>query len=110
MPTNPRAAFEDVLLAERVVSRIAKAKTFAEAKTELLAYLEKEGWKLSSKTLKIPYATSPDGTLRLWFKTQAIYYTQGTDHTMGAARSIHSDDIRKMSPEQFMKQLESWVA
>lgn len=105
---NPRTAFEEVLLAERVAVRIAKSKTFAEAKAELLAYLEKEGWKLSSKTLKIPYATSPDGTIRLWFKAQAIYYTQGTDHNMGAARSIHSEDIRKMSPEHFMKQVERW--
>ena len=105
MATNPRLAFESALLAERVV-RIAKAKTYADAKTELLNYLEKEGWKVSGKTLKIPHATSPEGTLRLWFKPQAIYYTKGTDHSMKDARSIHSDDIRKMSPEQFVKQVE----
>lgn len=88
----------------------AKRPTFDVAKKALLEHLGKEGWKLSSPSLKIPHATNRDGTVRLWFKTQAVYMSltsPGLTHTMDNARSIHAD-IRDMTPEQFMSYVEKW--
>jgi len=93
-------------LAEHIVERYAaRARTYAQAREEILDYLDKEGWKLSSKTLRIPHATSPDGNFRLWFKTQAVYHTFADPgyHRFGDARSLSYDlDIRRMSPEKFL--------
>ncbi len=86
--------------------------TFAAARKVLLEGLAALGWSISSPSLKVPHATSPGGTLRLWFKPQAVYYTSTRDtntfqvegtridstlmrHTLGEARCISYDlDIR----------------
>ena len=71
-------------------------KTFMAARAELLAHLRAIGWAVSGP-LKVPHATSPDGSTRLWFKTQAVYLSTGNSHTLGDARSLWVD-IRKVSP------------
>jgi hypothetical protein len=81
--------------------------TFAEAKTALMEHLRSAGWKMSGP-LKVPHATSPCGKLRLWFKSQAIWYDYDSDprttiggRSLGTARSTH-DDVRSMSPADFV--------
>lgn len=90
-------------------------RTFDQARVEILDHLQKLGWAVNP-TLKIPHATSPNGHVRLWFKKQAVYFTdlageqlsRGSDppatrHDFGDARTIsYSLDTRKLDPEQFM--------
>jgi hypothetical protein len=84
-------------------SLLEKAKTFPEARAEMLDGLAKKGWKVKGE-LKIPHATSPDGDVRLWFKTQAVYFSLGKGHDFKNARTLSYDlDIRKMSPEDLEK-------
>lgn len=79
----------------------AKAKTYGDAQKGIIGHLEKKGWKVKTG-LKVPYATSPDGETRLWFKSQAVYFTQGKFHDFKNARTMSYDlDIRKMEPEEF---------
>ena len=77
--------------------------TFKQARYALLTYLREHGWTVSD-ALKVPHATSPDGRYRLWFKPQAVYYTNAQEvgpgrsgHTFGNARSLWVD-IRETSP------------
>lgn len=93
-------------MAERVARKFLAKKTFQAARDEILAHLKSKGWKIK-EGLKIPYATSPDGDFRLWFKTQAVYYTSGNDHSFKGARSIHTD-IRDMTPEKFLTYAQRW--
>jgi len=78
----------------------AASRTYAQAQAEILAHLRARGWTVRSD-LKIPHATSPDGELRLYFKPQAVYYTQGNRHEFKNARSTWVSDIRKLTPAQF---------
>ena len=88
----------------------AKARTFLEARNELMAFLASKHWKLSDKTLKVPYATSPNGEVRLWFKAQAVYFTEGHGHSLNNARTLSYDlDIRKTTPEQFYHSVEKML-
>lgn len=93
--------------------RVKKPKrpTFNAARAEILDYLDKKGWDVKSN-LKVPHATSPMGDVRLWFKSQAVYYTfnnsprrrrVGSGHPMKAAMSLNMD-IRDMSAEDFVRQ------
>lgn len=92
----------------------AAHRTYATAKVEIFDELTRAGWTLSSRTLKTPHATSPDGSLRIWFKPQAIHFTRtgpGSSHVpgethhrhdAGEARAISYDlDTRKLTPEEF---------
>ncbi len=94
--------------------KVKKAKTYDIAKTDILTYLGQNGWKVvtrnpSMQPMKVPHATSADGKLRLWFKTQAVYFTQGDRHEFGNARSVAYDlDIRKMEPAAFTSQISKW--
>jgi len=86
----------------RSVRRNGKTPTFQAAKNAVMAYLEGQGWRVSG-ALKVPHATSPDGVVRLWFKPQAVWASvdqQGRSHTLGEARSVHSD-IRAETPAGF---------
>jgi len=100
---NQRKAFEHTLLVDRIATRFAKSKTFSEARTGLMDYLAKEGWKLSDRSLKVPHATSPDGDLRIWFKPQAIWFSVGGRHNLQGARSIHTD-IRHTEPVKVVEE------
>lgn len=94
-------------IAERMARLVEGEKTFVAARQEILDYLKGQGWELSG-ALKIPHATSPGGDLRLWFKAQAVYYTEG-HHTFGDARALSYDlDIRKLDGASFLKLLQRW--
>ncbi len=101
-PARARAAFLGV--------SEAKQPTYDEARAAFMAYLKTQGWTVIDG-LKIPYAEHPDGGLRLWFKKQAIYYTTAKQHgekemrSFGNAHSAWVSDIRKMSPEATLKDI-----
>ncbi len=95
----------------------SKQRTFIDARLDIIYLLEDRGWKVS-KALKIPHATSPDGSLRLWFKPQAVWYTAfqeqgpesysrggGKRHDYGDAHSLWFD-IRTVSNEEFLGQIQ----
>lgn len=76
-------------------------KTYAQAKSDILKHLATEGWQVSDASLKVPHATL--GNLRLYFKAQAVYFTQGERHTLGDARTVSYDlDTRKLTCEEFV--------
>lgn len=77
-------------------------RTFAQARAEILQYLGSQGWHLSGP-LKVPWAESPRRGLRLWFKAQAVYASEGSYHTLGGARSTWIDDIRRLDGPQFLE-------
>lgn len=88
-----------------------RARTFMDSRGDILDELRRRGWRVvtvspSMKPMKVPHATSPDGTLRLWFKPQAVYFTRGNYHDLGSARSLWIEDIRRMTPEQFVSEVE----
>ena len=74
------------------------AKTFAQARADILAHLKAEGWKVKEfdinrmKPMKVPRAKSPNGHDTLWFQAQAVYLN---------AHSL-SQDIRNLTPQAFM--------
>ena len=87
-----------------------KPLTFAQARLALQTALKAEGWTLSptynpqGRPYKVPYATSPSGVVRLWFKPQAVYGAiKSTD--LGEARSI-AIDMRTLDPATFAKEVE----
>lgn len=85
------------------------AKTYAEAQAGVLDYLKSKHWKLSSSDLKVPYATSPDGEVRLWFKKQAVYFSYGNVHNLNGARTVSYDtnEIKKKTPQQWVEDAEA---
>jgi hypothetical protein len=46
--------------------------TFNEARAILFDKFEQIGWK-TVRSLKVPWATSPNGQIRVWLKTQALH-------------------------------------
>jgi len=103
MPANPIA----LRVASNYQDRLAKRKTFNEARTDILAHLKKEGWKVVDG-LKVPHATRPDGKARVYFKTQAVYIDfsdRGGRFELNHARSMWVD-IRTMDPHVFEKAVE----
>ena len=95
---------------------MAKKPTFAEKKDELLGYLKTQGWEVremgpSYKPMKVPHATSPDGTIRLWFKTHAIYHAshayRGGSFDLGSAHSM-SSDMRELDGPSLVATAQRW--
>jgi hypothetical protein len=79
--------------------------TYKQAHIPIFDILRERGWTLKTN-LNTPYATSPSGQFRLWFKPQAVHYSEGNRHTLNDARSISYDlDIRKVDPLNFVE----WV-
>ena len=76
-----------------------------EGRRDILAYLGSEGWDLSSPSLKVPHATSPGGSTRLYFKAQSVHLDDGgKPFSLGASRSMWLD-IRELTPHQFLGQV-----
>lgn len=101
-------ARREVSVAQRYM--MAKAKTFPQAKEEILKYLQTKGWKVVPN-LKVPHATNPEGDLRVWFKPQTVYYTKGNNHTLGGARTVsYNFDIRQMDGPKFVSEVERLLA
>ena len=46
---------------------------YGAAHRALMSELSREGWRLSSPSLRVPHATAPSGNVRLWFKSRSIY-------------------------------------
>ena len=87
--------------------------TYAQAQSAIQGHLKDMGWELSKPGLKVPYATSPDGKYRLWFKSQAIYASGGKEvRDFGSARSVESDDYRakdlKVHAGKLVEYAKSW--
>ena len=95
-----------------MTSQSPKLPTFAKARANLQAALRAAGWALSpslnpqGRPYKVPYADSPSGRVRVWFKPQALYYSRGT--TLAEARSF-SSDIRELDPARFVERFERIV-
>lgn len=64
--------------------------TYKQAMIAHLNALQELGWAVK-KDLKVPHATSPDGKIRLWFKTQAVYFSSGEGTNLGSALSLWLD-------------------
>lgn len=85
--------------------------TYPEARSNIFKELTNHRWALSSTSLKIPHATSPDGKIRLWFKPQAVWMStvehHGQRHNYKDAHTISYDlDIRKVDPTKFVRSAE----
>lgn len=76
-----------------------KKPTFAVARNAIFSVLGQNGWQLSDPILKVPHATAPDGSIRLWFKPQAVWMGESTK--LGDAHSLFVD-IRDLSTDQFI--------
>lgn len=75
--------------------REARGPRFDDVRTMLLEGLRQRNWMVSA-ALKTPHATSPDGTVRLWFKSQAVYMNDpGTDPRDFANTHSLSSDMRE---------------
>lgn len=83
-----------------------KARTYAVARAEILRALQQEGWDVRAN-LKMPHATYPRGGFRLWFKTQAIYESHGSEtSSFAGAHSLWIGDIRTMPVEDVLAYIE----
>ncbi len=94
-------------------TRVKAPKTYKQAQDEILNALHHAGWAVVAG-LKIPHATSSDGTFRFWFKPQAIYYSENYTGrggwSLGGARSMWAKDYRFEDPVKFAKALEAYAA
>jgi hypothetical protein len=91
--------------------RVKAPKTYKQAQDGILQALHQAGWRVVAH-LKIPHATSPDGTFRFWFKPQAIYFSTNKSRgswNFGDARSAWLQDYRFEEPSKFAKGLESFA-
>ena len=89
---------------EPVTPRKKGRRTFDQARAELFEHLAAQGWDVRA-TLKVPWAASPNGRVRLWFKAQSVHYTEGNAHSAGNAHSTGLD-IRDMTPAAFVAAVE----
>lgn len=84
---------------QKPTASLQENPTYAVKRSELLAGLHAEGWDVHVhdarfRDLKVPYATSPQGDVRYWFKPQAIYASYEPAHgrhDLGNARSVYAD-------------------
>jgi hypothetical protein len=83
-----------------------KARTYQDAQREILAHLRGEGWAVKTD-LKEPHATDPRGTVRLWFKPQAVYAVeaQAGRFDRGEARSLFVPDLRQLDGPAFLREI-----
>ena len=72
--------------------------TFKQATSAHLQALAARGWAVKG-TLKVPHATAPGGSVRLFFKAQAVYACAGG--SLAQARSLHVDP-REVSTDELV--------
>jgi hypothetical protein len=102
-----------IIVADKKESPKVKKVTFAQARAALQAALRAAGWTLSppynpqGRPYKVPYATSPNGVVRLWFKTEAVY-AGVLPFDLAQAHSACSD-MRELDPEHFASSIEEEV-
>lgn len=96
-------------MAQRVARKfIAKRKTFKDGRDEILAHLKSKGWAVK-EGIKIPHATNRDKTIRVFFKTQAVYLASEVDKlSFKGAHSMHTD-LRTTTGEKFLKEAEKFA-
>lgn len=86
-----------------------KPRTYAVARADILRALRADGWDVR-ENLKVPHATHPSGEFRLWFKTQAIYYSTGDRRrgvgSLSDAQSLWIGDIRTMPVAEVLADIE----
>ncbi len=62
-----------------------KRITFKQARSVILDDLQRKGWTVKTlhncSPMKVPHATSPNGTIRLHLKAQAIYIARSSRGT-----------------------------
>lgn len=91
----------------------AAKMTFKQAKLIILDTLKQAGWDLSSRSLKVPHATSPDGRTRLYFKPQALY-ADSKPFSLRSARTVsHTSSFLKSlaaSPSTVIARIEERLA
>lgn len=88
--------------------RTAKRKTFKEGRDEILAFLKSKGWTVKDN-LKVPHATSRDKTIRVFFKTQAVYLaTDANKLNFKGAHSMHLD-LRTTTGDKFLREAENFA-
>ena len=88
---------------------VKSLESLEQVRAELTDYLDRNGWTVK-RGLKIPHATRDDGLLRLWFKPQAVWYSEvgspQLNHEFKYARTIAYDlDVRKIAPEKLVQYL-----
>lgn len=81
--------------------------TFSQGRQRLLDGLRTAGWE-TRPNLDVPRAISPDGQVSLWFKPQSVYYAIGQKVSLNDAHSLLID-VRKETPESFLKWLDSFL-
>ncbi len=83
--------------------------TYRQAHDAIIAELQSRGWTFGKPDLKVRHITSPTTKTRLWFKTQAIYYTLNPphqSHMLTEARSLH---VERECREQAAENVKGYV-
>lgn len=75
------------------------------AHRRIMDELERRGWTVSARTLKTPWAESPNGRRRFWFKSQAILQSGPPPHNLGDARSTFMSDQRTLPVDEVLRRL-----
>lgn len=79
--------------------------TYAQVQSAILAGLSSDGWRVQGN-LKVPWALSPDGRHKLWFKAQSVYLGPG-DGNFSTAHSMFVPDLRQAGYPPELRHLRS---
>ena len=78
--------------------KLAMAKTYIEDRADLFDLMRRDDWGVRDPDMGDSYATSPDGRIRLYFKSQGVYMavdnTGRSRFNPSAARSVAMDFSR----------------
>lgn len=85
---------------------VKKLPSYKAKRLELFDDLAANGWKTSMRSLKIPWAETPDKRVRFWFHRQSIWYSSAYEFTgnqlLTPPRSITSGfDMRRFDGKRF---------
>lgn len=99
---TPRSPVRRVAVEAPRKARAPKLPTYKAARESLLKAFAAHGWTVRPG-LKVPHATSPDGTLRYWLKPQAVWVSRGTSHALAGARSTFEDMRQPAAFEKLLR-------